>query len=137
MSVFDKCAGFTEAGAPCAVTLGLVDGLCAHHDPKRRDERKATSAAGGRASGESRAPKVILPAQVPPPITTLEDCMTWASWVAGCLAAGTVDTKTAHEINISITSFRSSYDYAEGKRKVRELEKQLARFEKEHKRAGR
>jgi hypothetical protein len=96
------------------------------HDPARETERDAARIRGGTASGVSkRLAKVAEPKLVPKPPKTLEDAVTFASWLSHAVCIGTLDARTAHESAYALNCFKAAVEKRDLLREVEKLRTEL------------
>ena len=98
------------------------------HGFRPGDERtRRIARRGGRVSAATRrgsARRVVLPEDLPGPLSSPMDGVRWASWTARMTATGFIDTTTAGVLLRAVREHRASYDRAE-------LAEELARLRAE------
>lgn len=78
---------------------------------------------GGRAN-------MRIPKAVPKAPKTLDDVVTYASWVADQTALGNLDPRAAREITNALRQFQSAIEKRDVERQVKELKTQLRGMKK-------
>ena len=75
--------------------------------------------------------RVVTPTEVPggKPPATLDDCITWASWLAFQTVTGGLDGTTVREANRSLVTLKDSLHKAELLKRIKELERQLKAYQ--------
>lgn len=90
------CDGTNLDGTPCGAPPRLVDpskGLCAQHDPERRDMMREAARRGGRAS--ARKKRGLITEDLPP-LDSHDAAELWAERVGRAAALGTITSSAAN-----------------------------------------
>lgn len=123
------CAATKADGSPCAMASGICPGCgkCLWHCEHRREAAAALRGKGGRARHKVPKPGIVIrtvPTEdLPPGPDTLDDILVWRRWVSRCIADGTIDARTGHEITKSLDGHRVDLQIPQ---RIAELRKQLA-----------
>ncbi|HEY4306557.1 MAG TPA: hypothetical protein VGM82_18925 [Gemmatimonadaceae bacterium] len=109
--------------------LDPVSGLCAAHDPQRRDVMHARRVAGGRAGRAGSAPaakKLAIPAAP----KTMDDAKELASWLTRAVIAEQIDARTCEAATKSLRQFQLVEEKRELLDEVKVLRAQVAMLKK-------
>jgi hypothetical protein len=98
----------------------------------------ALTAADRARGGATRARQAkltksirVVPLGEVPKLETLADAITASAWVYRMAASGGLDPSSARETNRAIGTFVGAVNKSDLLRRIRELEKQLDRYERE------
>ncbi len=97
----------------------------------------AARSKGGKAAAAARratkAVRNVEASQVPDgkPPETLDDAITWASWLAFAAVTGLLDPASVREANRSLSTLKDSISKRDLLNRIKVLERALAKFEKE------
>src|SRR5260370_6244392 len=112
-----RCCRVKPDGAACAVTVDLCPtcGCCLWHCEHRRDQAQTVRVKGGDTTARRTAKVRVVSADAVPggkPPETLDDCVTWASWLAFQSVTGALDGTTVREANRSLGTLKDSLNKA-------------------------
>jgi hypothetical protein len=138
------CVHVKDDGSRCGQwqSLSPVNGKCIWHDPERSKEAATARRRGGIGASKfsravkARAAQVVHPADAPPPPATLQDCATWASWLAHAVVTGRLDARTCKEGVTAINSLRGSVEKLDLSARTARLEAELAELKRRNLRAS-
>ncbi len=90
--------------------------------------------ARARGRRNRKTVRTVAPDQVPggKPPETLDDAVTWASWLAFQIVTGELDPATVREANRSITTLKDAIHKRDLMARIRTLEKQVRELERGH-----
>ncbi len=118
------CRASRKDGQPCGATLGLSDGLCIHHDPKRADQARTNR----RAKPAARPPlTTVTMEELPTDLTSVEACNRAAEQVYRLVMTGRIAPQVAKEATAALREKRIALTIEhETKKKLKEIQKTLA-----------
>ena len=123
-----RCKGVTAKGDRCAHTHDLSeDDFCLWHDPGRTEERRALQSRGGR----KRSTDLALTEEAPPPPQTLDDCVTWSSWIAHAVATGQISYSAGRIAVQAIAELRRSLEKRDLEREAADLRRQVKKLKQQ------
>jgi uncharacterized Zn finger protein (UPF0148 family) len=129
------CRGIKPDGTPCDVIAQLSpEGYCLWHDPQRVTEAHAARSRGAEAANEQRRAKKIRAAssdQLPDrPLDDLDGVVQWLVWLARMTVTGQLDPSTSRETGKILATLKAALQVRDYARRLRELERQLAQYER-------
>jgi hypothetical protein len=129
------CRATRSDGQPCKSWQHLSDdGYCLAHDPLRADQVRAARARGTASHKRTRGRGLAtVPAeQLPGELKTLEDCNTWAAWVARQVLTGEISPQIAREAILAIKEKRTTLQFLAGvERRTKDLREQINKLRRE------
>lgn len=123
------CQATTADGSPCAAPSNLVDpetGLCASHDPARRERIREAGRKGARAAARSRNGPAALTSEELPELHDHQDAEQRLDLVSRAVLTGRVEPKVAHAAVRAVETWLKAH---EGRMVAEDVEAVRSRLE--------
>lgn len=124
-----QCTHIRADSTQCGSKIVGTSGMCIAHDPARRSEFIARSKRGALTTAFSRM-RAVADDDAPAPPKTLDDIVSWTSWLTRAVATGKIDHRVAREVTNALNSLRGSLEKRDVLTEIDRLRDQVATLRK-------
>lgn len=122
-----QCTHIKDDGQRCGSKIVTASGMCIAHDPARRGMFEAITARGGEIKARNEwERRAAAEDDAPAPPETLDDIVSWTSWLTRAVATGKLDHRIAREVTNALNSMRGSLEKRDVLAEIDRLKDQVA-----------